>query len=72
MTSKGCRSSSLEIVVSLAHTHQQLDETSSRQAEALRNDVRLIKRKILPAQSLRLNETPCLRSARADQLAADP
>ena len=56
MTSKGRRSSSLEIVVSLAHTHQQLDETSSRQAETLRDDMRLIKREILSAQSLRFDE----------------
>ena len=60
------------MVASLANTHRQLDEISNRQAEALRDDVRLIKREILPAQSLRFDEFPYLRSVRAEQSAGTP
>ncbi len=59
------------MVASLANTHRQLDEISNRQAEALRDDVRLIKREILPAQSLRFDEFPYLRSVRAEQSAGN-
>lgn len=73
-----------ELLVSLTHAHRRLDDITSRQlelferidqlcgqVEAVRDDVRLIKREILPAQSLRLEEFPELHIELAEQTAGD-
>lgn len=74
-----------ELVVSLAHMHRRLDDISeqqdeltervaelSRKVEVLRDDVSLIKREILPAQPLRLDEFSRQRAESPEPVGGEP